>query len=90
MILMDTEFQRTCGGCKIAAENLKNIAIISTLIKGGGLCFVHVWGDIEIKKSRFVTSSNSSSVQPTFIDFFPTDFSHASVLIESCNFFVHL
>ena len=36
VILMDTEFQRTCGGCKIAAENLKNIAIISTLIKGGG------------------------------------------------------
>ena len=89
VILMDTEFQSTCEGCNIVADNLKNIAITSTLVQGGGFCFKIVWGNIEIKMSRFVTSSNSS-MQPTFIDFSPVEIDNASVLIESCNFCVHL
>ena len=72
MILMDAEFQSTCEGYNIVADNLKNIAITSTLVKGGGFCFKIVWGNIEIKMSRFVTSSNSS-MQPTFIDFSPVE-----------------
>ena len=46
--IVNSEFENTCDSCDISAEDMRNIAIISTLVTGGSICFPkNVSGDIK-------------------------------------------
>ena len=84
---MDVDLENICGGDIIFVENLENITIMNTLIKGGTIYFYHnISGKIEIKKSRSVASPSPNVLTEAFIGF-PPEFTHdAFVIIDSCNF----
>ena len=83
LALMDADIYNTCEGNATFVENLKNVTITNTLIKGGIMFFDHNVGNIDVKKSKFIDSPFGYA----FITYMPEVSTNVGlVVIDNCNF----